>query len=60
MSPMPVPAVESFIAPATMYAKVVIPAKAGIQTSSRRKPGTSNNWMPDQVRHAILSVWLPE
>ena len=30
------------ITPATIYVKVVIPAKAGIQTSSRRKPGTSN------------------
>ena len=29
------------ITPVTIYVKVVIPAKAGIQTSSRRKPGTS-------------------
>jgi hypothetical protein len=47
------------ITPAKIYVKVAIPAEDKIQTSSRRKPGTSNNWMPDQVRHDILSVWSP-
>jgi hypothetical protein len=32
--------------------KVVIPAKAGIQNQL--------DWMPDQIPHDILSVWLLE
>ena len=35
------------ITPATIYVKIVIPANAGIQTSSRRKPGTGIDWNVD-------------
>jgi hypothetical protein len=44
--------VRGVITPATIYVKAVIPAKAGIQNEL--------NWLPDQVRHDILYVLLPE
>jgi hypothetical protein len=43
---------ELIIVPAAVYVQVVIPAKAGIQTLSRRKPGTGksldagSHWTP--------------
>jgi hypothetical protein len=42
----------TIITPATIYVKVVIPAKSGIQNEL--------DWMPDQVRHDILSVCSAE
>jgi len=43
---------KMLIPPATIDGKTVLLAKAGIQNKC--------NWMPDRVRHDILSVELPQ